>query len=51
MASALSFLVMPGLDPGIHAAPFALSLGIRASGTPWMPGSSPGMTLKEEFEP
>ncbi len=36
---------MTGLDPVIHAAPFVLPPAIRAAGTPWMPGSSPGMTI------
>jgi len=36
---------MTGLDPVIHAYPFAPSSNIRTSGTAWMPGSSPGMTV------
>jgi len=30
--------VIPGLDPGIHVAP-------AVPAAPWMPGSSPGMTV------
>jgi hypothetical protein len=36
---------MTGPDPVIHAAPLALMAIIRAVGIPWMPGSSPGMTI------
>jgi len=36
---------MTGLDPVIHAVPLVQTLGIRAFGPPWMPGSSPGMTI------
>jgi len=38
-------VAMTGLDPIIHAAPLVRSSEFRASGTPWIPGSSPGMTI------
>jgi hypothetical protein len=41
----LAYIVMPGLDRGIHALQPALTSDICASGSPWMPGSSPGMTV------
>jgi hypothetical protein len=35
-----------GLDPGIHAPPFAQASIIGTCGTPWMAaGSSPAMTV------
>ena len=46
--------VMPGADPGMHAGPAAASRPAEApvapsdassDGTPWMPGSSPGLTV------
>jgi len=36
---------MTGLDPVIHAATFVRKPGVCTVGTPWMPGSSPGMTM------
>jgi hypothetical protein len=41
---------MPGLDPGIHGMPFVQILEFRASGTAWMTGSSPVMTVCERLE-
>jgi hypothetical protein len=35
---------MPGLDPGIDAAPQAHIFNDRANGAAWMTGSSPVMT-------
>src|SRR6185312_10006968 len=36
---------MAGLDPAIHAVTLAPMPKVSTYGTPWMPGSSPGMTL------
>jgi len=36
---------MAGLDSAIHDPQFAQPSDICAYGTPWMPGSSPGMTV------
>jgi hypothetical protein len=36
---------MTGLDPVIHAVPPTPMSGKRAFGTPWMPGSSPGLAM------
>jgi hypothetical protein len=41
-------VVITGLDPVIHAVPLAPTSVICANGTPWMPGSSPGMTIMVE---
>jgi hypothetical protein len=46
-ANQTEIIVMTGLDPVIHAAPFAPSSDICACRTTWMPGSSPGMTIWE----
>jgi hypothetical protein len=37
-------IVMPGLDPGIHAVPEAQNSVEGTSGIAWMTGSSPVMT-------
>ncbi len=41
-------IVMAGLDPAIHAVPPMLTSEICTYVTPWMPGSSPGMTINSE---
>src|SRR5665213_893645 len=35
---------MPGLVPGIHAEPRALTLKVSCNGAAWMAGTSPAMT-------
>jgi hypothetical protein len=39
-----NFIVMPGLDPVIHAVPKLPMPDHRANGDAWMTGSSPVMT-------
>jgi hypothetical protein len=38
---------MPGLVPGIHAAPLLKIFKAGCSGTAWMAGTSPAMTTSE----
>ena len=55
-----AIIVIPGLDPGIHAILHGVlrrmntrgpTATIRRVGTTWMPGSSPGMTAIFVFAP
>ena len=37
---------MAGLVPAIHAAPLSRNMQFSIVGTAWMPGTSPGMTIR-----